>query len=147
MTPKPKKKFVPATFNKYNVDKASEAQYLTAENKNQAALMRGSVNIAENQAANIQSLGAAAALGGKFMDTSAASGFQNRGTAQYTNLLQGQIVDPVKAQQQGLLATIKLRNKKKYQEALAKQAKTGGASGTSVAGADPTVIPQTGRIF
>ena len=92
MTPKPKKKFVPATFN-------------------------------------------------KFMDTSAASGFQNRGTAQYTSLLKGQIVDPVKAQQQGLLATIKLRNKKKYQEALAERARMGG--GTSAASDTPVPTMST----
>jgi hypothetical protein len=144
MTPKPKKKFVPATFNKFNVDKASEAGYLTAENKNQAALMRGSVNIAENQAANIQSLGQAAALGNKFMDTSAASGFQNRGTAQYTSLLKGQIVDPVKAQQQGLLATIKLRNKKKYQEALAERARMGGGTSDTPV---PTMSTNTQEIL
>lgn len=137
------KPFVPAKFSKFDYENASEAQRMTALNKNQAAMMRGAVNISNRLAGNVQDLGQAAAAGGLFMDTSAASGFQNRGTAQYTNLLKGMVSDPTQAAQRGLLATIRMRNAKKYRQALADKTATGYAGAAS--GAVPVTTTTTGQ--
>jgi hypothetical protein len=123
-------------YNKFNYDKATELAKSQALDKNTAALTQGAVNIARRLAGNVQGLGQAAALGGQFVDTSAAPGFQSPVTGQYTGILMRDIAEPIKAAQAGTLAEIRLRNKKKYLEALkSKEAKgtTAVRSGISTA--------------
>lgn len=136
-------------YNKFNYDKATELAKSQALDKNTAALTQGAVNIAKRLAGNVQSIGQAAALGGQFVDTSAAPGYQSPVTGQYTGMLMRSVTNPIIAAQQGTLAEIRLRNKKKYEDALrAKESKgiTSARAGltttdtTTASGYSPTIL-------
>ena len=130
------------SYNRFNYDKATELAKSKAFDKNMAALTQGAVDISQRLAGNVQSLGQAAALGGQFVDTSAAPGFQSPVTGQYTGMLMRSIINPVKAAGAGTLAEIRLRNKKKYEEELRSKGGMGAtasrsgisATGTSAVG-------------
>ena len=142
----PKK--TPVQYKPFNYDKATELAKSQALDKNTAALTQGAVNIAQRLAGNVQGIGQAAALGGQFVDTSAAPGYQSPVTGQYTGMLMRSVTNPIMAAQQGTLAEIRLRNKKKYEEALrAKEAKgvTSARAGlttadTTASGYSPTIL-------
>lgn len=144
----PKK--TPVKYKSFNYDKATELAKSQALDKNLAALTQGAVNISERLAGNVQGIGRAAALGGQFVDTSAAPGYQSPVTGQYTGMLMRSVTNPIIAAQQGTLAEIRLRNKKKYKEALmSKDAKGATAvrsgiaaptTATIASGYSPTIL-------
>jgi hypothetical protein len=141
----PKK--TPVEYKPFNYDKATELAKSQALDKNTAALTQGAVNIAQRLAGNVQSLGQAAALGGQFVDTSAAPGYQSPVTGQYTGMLMRSVTNPILAAQQGTLAEIRLRNKKKYEQALmskdakgATAARAGITTPTTTSGYSPTIL-------
>ena len=123
--------------------KALAATKLSALNQQIAATQ--AANYAGNLAGNVQDIGMAAAAGGKFIDTSAAAGYQSPVTAQMTGYLMGTVKDPFAAARQ---AAIKNRKrvtskgfKKQFNQAVTadylsaiKDSNAGGGSGTSTVG-------------
>lgn len=111
-----------------NPDKATAAQMAGLYNANQRAGQAQVTNYAEQAAAEVRGLGAAAAAGGKFIDTSAAPGFQSPVTGQYTAMLGRSITTPAMQQNKALEDLIALRKNKKYQNQVAASAKAGTGS-------------------
>ena len=123
--------------------KALAATKLSALNQNIAATQ--AATYASNLAGNVQDIGMAAAAGGKFIDTSAASGYQSPVTAQMTSYLMGSIKDPFAAARQAAVKNrIRVGTKgyrKQFNQAVTsdylstiKDSKAGGGSGTSTVG-------------
>ena len=81
--------------------KALAATKLAALNQQRAATQ--TLAYSQNLAGNIRDIGGAAALGGKFIDTSAAADYQSPVTGQMTNLLEGTVKDPFAAARQAAI--------------------------------------------
>jgi hypothetical protein len=126
--------------------KALAATKLAALNQQRAATQ--SLVEAQRLAGNVRDIGGAAALGGKFIDTSAAMGYQSPVTTQMTNLLEGTVKDPFAAARQAAIKNRVRVGTKKYkkqfgQAVLAdytsgiKDNTSGGGSGSSTLGYTP----------
>lgn len=120
--------------------KALAATKLKALNDQRAATQ--ATNYARNLAGNVQDIGRAAVAGGKFIDTSAASGYQSPVTAQMTSYLKGTIKDPFAAARQAAIKNRLRVSTKGYRKELnqaitsdylsaIKDVRTGGSAGGS----------------
>jgi len=134
--------------------KALAATKLNALNQNRAATQ--ALVFAQNRAGSVQDIGMAAAAGGKFIDTSAAVGYQSPVTTQMTGYLMGTVKDPFAAARKAAIINRKRVYKKGYAKqfgqavmadalSTVKASKASGGSGTSTAGLDavPTGYVQT----
>jgi hypothetical protein len=92
--------------------KALAQTKLAALNQNRAATQ--ALAYSQNLAGNIRDIGGAAALGGKFIDTSAAADYQSPVTAQMTNLFEGTVKDPFAAARQAAIKNRKRVGSKGY---------------------------------
>ena len=126
--------------------KALAATKLAALNQQRAATQ--ALAYSQNLAGNVRDIGGAAALGGKFIDTSAAADYQSPVTAQMTGLLEGTVKDPFAAARQAAVKNRVRVGTKKYkkqfgQAVLAdytsglKANTASGGSGTSTLGYTP----------
>lgn len=155
-----------ANKNTVKLTPAQKAEVKQAEQKALAATKLNAINqqraatqalvFAQNRAGSVLDIGQAAAAGGKFIDTSAAAGYQSPVTAQMTGYLMGTVKDPFAAARQ---AAIKNRKrvtskpfKKQFGQAVTadalstvKDSRASGGSGTTTAGLDrvPTGYVQT----
>ena len=123
--------------------KALAATKLSALNQQRAATQ--ATNYATNLAGNVQDIGRAAVAGGKFIDTSAAAGYQSPVTGQMTGYLKGTIKDPFAAARKAAIKNrLRVSTKgyrKEFNQAITadylsaiKDSKAGGGSGTSTVG-------------
>jgi hypothetical protein len=123
--------------------KALAQTKLAALNQNRAATQ--ALAYSQNLAGNIRDIGGAAALGGKFIDTSAAADYQSPVTAQMTNLFEGTVKDPFAAARQAAIKNRMRVGTKKYKKQFGqavtadylssiKTSKAAGGSGTSTVG-------------
>jgi hypothetical protein len=137
------------TYNRFNYEKATELAKSQAMDANTQALAAQAVGKATQLGQNVQGLGQAAALGGQFVDTSAASGYQSPVTGQYTGMLKRAVVNPIKAEDRGVRNLINLRKQRKYREALmSKEAKgTTAVRSGILADADTTTTTSPRRIL
>ena len=92
--------------------KALAATKLSALNQNIAATQ--AANYAGNLAGNVRDIGMAAAAGGKFIDTSAAAGYQSPVTGQMTGYLMGTVRDPFAAARKAAIKNRKRVGSKGY---------------------------------
>lgn len=144
-----------AKANVAKLTAAQKAELKQAEQRALAATKLNAVNqqraaaqaalFAQNRAGSVLDIGQAAAAGGKFIDTSAAAGYQSPVTGQMTGYLMGTVRDPFAAARQ---AAIKNRKrvtskgfKKQFGQAMTadylsaiKESNAGGGSGTSTVG-------------
>jgi hypothetical protein len=128
-----------------NYDKLSDQQKINLLTKNQVAAAEKSAARAATAAQSIQSIGAAAAMGGQFADVRPGlSGSQNIETAQYTNLLKNMITRPITARQRAMIALRKARKDPSYQKALTD---TSGGSGIYRAVAPTGAVPSTQQVL
>ena len=81
--------------------RALAATKLSALNQQRAATQ--ALVFAQNRAGSVQDIGMAAAAGGKFIDTSAAGGYQSPVTTQMTGYLMGTVKDPFAAARQAAI--------------------------------------------
>jgi len=120
--------------------KALTATKLSALNQQRAATQ--ALVFAQNRAGSVQDIGMAAAAGGKFIDTSAAAGYQSPVTGQMTGYLMGTVKDPFAAARQAAIKNRKRVGSKGYKKQFGqavtadylsaiKDSKAGGGSGTS----------------
>ena len=129
--------------------KALTATKLDAINQQRAATQ--ALVFAQNRAGSVLDIGQAAAAGGKFIDTSAAAGYQSPVTTQMTGYLMGTVKDPFAAARQ---AAIKNRKrvtskpfKKQFGQAVTADAisaikdsrASGGSASASATSAVPTI--------
>jgi hypothetical protein len=92
--------------------KALAATKLSALNQQRAATQ--AATYASNLAGNVRDIGMAAAAGGKFIDTSAAAGYQSPVTGQMTSYLMGTVKDPFAAARQAAIKNRKRVGSKGY---------------------------------
>ena len=147
-----------ANKNTAKLTPAQKAEVKQAEQKALAATKLNAVNqqraatqaalFAQNRAGSVLDIGQAAVAGGKFIDTSAAAGYQSPVTGQMTGYLMGTVKDPFAAARQ---AAIKNRKrvtskpfKKQFGQAVLADYISGlkantasGGSGTSTLGYTP----------
>ena len=147
-----------ANKNMAKLTPAQKAELKQAEQKalaqtklaalNQQRASTQALAYSQNLAGNIRDIGGAAALGGKFIDTSAAAGYQSPVTGQMTGYLMGTVKDPFAAARQAAIKNRKRVGSKGYakqfgQATLADyisgiRANTAaGGSGTSTVGYTP----------
>jgi hypothetical protein len=123
--------------------KALAATKLSALNQQRAATQ--ALVFAQNRAGSVQDIGQAAAAGGKFIDTSAAAGYQSPVTGEMTSYLMGTVKDPFAVARQAAIKNRKRVYKKSYAKqfneaatsdylSTIKDSKAGGGSGTSTVG-------------
>jgi hypothetical protein len=123
--------------------KALAATKLAALNQQRAATQAAAYS--QTLAGNIRDIGGAAALGGKFIDTSAAAGYQSPVTGQMTGYLMGTVKDPFAAARQAAIKNRKRVGSKGYAKQFGqavtadylssiKTSKAAGGSGTSTVG-------------
>ena len=102
-----------ANKNMVKLTPAQKAEMKQAEQKALAATKLAALNQqrastkslveAQRLAGNIRDIGGAAALGGKFIDTSAAADYQSPVTGQMTSLLEDTVKDPFAAARQAAI--------------------------------------------
>ena len=147
---------------------AQKAELKQAEQRALAATKLGALNdqraaaqaalFAQNRAGSIQDIGRAAAAGGKFIDTSAAAGYQSPVTGQMTGYLMGTVKDPFAAARKAAIINRKRVYKKGYakqfNEAITadylsaiKESKASGGSGTSTVGYNTSGSGNVGGIL
>jgi len=123
--------------------KALAATKLNALNQQRAATE--ALMFAQKGAGSVLDIGQAAAAGGKFIDTSAAVGYQSPVSAQMTSYLMGTIKDPFAAARQAAIKNRKRVGSKGYKKQFGqavtadylsaiKDSKASGGSGTSTVG-------------
>jgi len=123
--------------------KALAQTKLAALNQQRAATQ--ALAYSQNLAGNIRDIGGAAALGGKFIDTSAAADYQSPVTGQMTSYLMGTVKDPFAAARQAAIKNRKRVGSKGYAKQFGqavtadylssiKTSKAAGGSGTSTVG-------------
>jgi hypothetical protein len=155
-----------ANVNTAKLTAAQKAEVKQAEQKALAATKLNALNqqraatqalvFAQNRAGSVLDIGQAAAAGGKFIDTSAAAGYQSPVTGQMTGYLMGTVKDPFAAARKAAIINRKRVYKKGYAKqfgqavtadalSTVKASKASGGSGTSTAGLDtvPTGYVQT----
>jgi hypothetical protein len=129
--------------------KAIAATRLAALNQQRAATQAAAYS--QNLAGGVQDIANAAVAGGKFIDTSAAAGYQSPVTGQMTKYLMANVTDPFAAARQ---AAIKNRMrvgtkgyKKQFGQAVyndytssLKASKASGGSGSSTLGYTPPTV-------
>lgn len=149
-----------------NYDKLTPAQRAELKKAEQEAIARARLaaintqrastqSLAEAQrlAGNVRDIGAAAAAGGKFVDTSAATGYQGGvTTGAQTNALMGTVTDPFAAARDAAIKNRKLVKGKQWTNrfkrgllkdytSTIKDTTLSGGSGTSAIGFDtPTAV-------
>jgi hypothetical protein len=144
-----------ANKNTVKLTPAQKAELKQAEQKalaqtklaalNQQRASTQALAYSQNLAGNIRDIGGAAALGGKFIDTSAAVDYQSPVTAQMTNLFEGTVKDPFAAARQAAIKNRMRVGTKKYKKQFGqavtadylssiKTSKAAGGSGTSTVG-------------
>jgi hypothetical protein len=158
-----------ANKNTVKLTPAQKAELKQAEQKalaqtklaalNQQRASTQALAYSQNLAGNIRDIGGAAALGGKFIDTSAAANYQSPVTAQITNLFEGTVKDPFAAARQAAIKNRMRVGTKKYKKQFGQAvyndytssltaSKAAGGSGASTLGyTPPTPIGTTQQII
>lgn len=137
-----------AKFSRFNYDKASEQEVASALSANQQLGLQRAMAFANRRAEGVQGLGAAAARSGKFIDTSAAPGYQSPVTGAMTALYKRGITGPVKGQQTALQKLIALRMGRPYQAGLKANDEEKKYTGMGVINAAAgAAAPYTGQIL
>jgi len=147
-----------ANKNSVKLTPAQKAELKQAEQKALAATKLAALNqqraatqatvYSQNLAGGIQDIAGAAVAGGKFIDTSAAAGYQSPVTAQMGKYLTGSITDPFAAARQAAIKNRMRVGTKKYKKQFGQavyndytssltDSKAAGGSGSSTLGYTP----------
>jgi hypothetical protein len=134
--------------------KALAATKLAALNQQRAATQATAYS--QNIAGGVQDIANAAVAGGKFIDTSAAAGYQSPVTAQMTKYLMANVTDPFAAARQAAIKNRMRVGTKKYKKQFGQAvyndytssltaSKAAGGSGSSTLGYTPPTTTGTAQ--